>query len=363
MRSMLIVLGMLVGASALKGGAEVNPIRKVTNMLENLQKELEAEGAKEKELYDKFMCFCDNGAADLLKTANDADAANKAAAAQLEADTAEKAQLEGDLKTHASDLATATKDLEEATNIREKQKSEFDATIGTKSASEAALGKAIPAIEKGMGGAALMEFMGSRDFKEIKRAIRASQGTTDGGRQMVTSFLQGETPGSGEILGMLKSMKDELSRDIAALEKDEAASVAGFTDMKASKEKEIEFADESIESKKERVGVLAVEIVQNKDAVEDATAEAAAAKKFAATLEEQCATKKKEYDALCKSRADELAAIGAAIGILTDDDALDVFKKSLPASAFVQAQPASMPTGYTHRNMFTGEMSFLQARK
>merc|ERR1719191_2301359 len=208
-----------------------------------------------------------------------------------------------------------------------------------------------------------MEFVGAKAFKEIKRAIRASQGTTDGGRQMVSSFLQGTTPGSAEILGMLKSMKDELSRDIAELEKDEAAAVAGFTDMKASKEKEIEFADESIESKKERAGTLAVEIVKNKDAVEDTAAEAAAARKFAATLEEQCAAKKKEWAETCKLRAEELAGIGEAIGILTDDDALDVFKKTLPAAALVQA-PAGLPSGYRgHRNMFTGEMTFLQARQ
>jgi len=342
---------------------KVNPIRKIVGLMENMQKEIEAQQAKDQELYDKFMCFCDNGAADLLKTANEAEAAGKAAAAQLEADTAEKAQLESDIKTHTSDLANAQKDLEEATNIRDKSKAEFDATVGTKSASEAALGKAIPAIEKGMGGSALLEFLGAGAFKQIKRAIRSSQQMTGGTRETVSSFLQGETPGSGEILGMLKAMKDELSRDIGQLEKDEAASVAGFTDMKASKEKEIEFADESIESKKERVGTLAVEIVKNKDAVEDQAAEAAAAKKFAATLEKQCATKKKEFAEITKMRADEMAAIGEAIGILTDDDALDVFKKSLPAAALVQAQP-EVHSGFTgHRNMFTGEMTFLQAKQ
>lgn len=329
-----------------------------------MQKEIEEQGKKEQVLYDNFMCFCDNGAADLLKTANDADAANKAAAAQLEADTAEKAQLEEDIKTHTSDLENAQKDLEEATNIRDKEKSEFDATVGTKSASEAALGKAIPAIEKGMGGAALMELIGTKAFNQIKRAIRSSGHLTSGNRQEISSFLQSETPGSGEILGMLKSMKDELSRDIAQLEKDEASAVAGFTSMKDSKEKEVEFADESIESKKERVGTLAVEIVKNKDTVEDAAAEAEAARKFAATLEKQCAAKKAEWAAVCKARADELAAIGEAIGILTDDDALDVFKKSLPAAALNQMPAVDLHSGYTgHRNMFTGEMSLLQSKK
>merc|ERR1719379_1701682 len=186
-----------VGTSYAFGSAEkvqVNPLRKIVVMMENMQKEIEAQQAKDQALYDNFMCFCDNGAADLLKTASDAEAANKAAAAQLEADTAEKAQLEGDIKTHESDLAGATKDLEEATNIRDKSKAEFDATVGTKKSSEAALGKAIPAIEKGMGGAALMEFLGGRAFKQIKRAIRSSQSVTGGNRQMVSSFLQGEAP-------------------------------------------------------------------------------------------------------------------------------------------------------------------------
>merc|ERR1719424_600581 len=91
-------------ASAYAAEVKVNPIRKIVGLLENMQKEIEAQGEKDKALYDNFMCFCDNGAADLLKTASDAEAAGKAAAAQLEADTAEKAQLEGDIKTHTSDL-------------------------------------------------------------------------------------------------------------------------------------------------------------------------------------------------------------------------------------------------------------------
>merc|ERR1719158_2257995 len=105
-------------------------------------------------------------------------------------------------------------------------------------------------------------------------------------------------------------MKDELSRDNAALQKDEDTQAKGFAEMKASKEKEIEFADESIESKKERVGSLAVSVVQLKDVIEDSAKEAEDAKKFAATLEKQCASKKKEWDARCKARADEMAAIG-----------------------------------------------------
>jgi hypothetical protein len=46
-------------------------------------------------------------------------------------------------------------------------------------------------------------------------------------------------------------------------------------------------------------------------------------------LASQCATKKKEWEARSSTRAEEVAAISEAIKILNDDDALDLFKKTL----------------------------------
>jgi hypothetical protein len=39
----------------------VNPIRRVVTMLQNMQKKVAEEGKKEEELFDKFMCYCKNG--------------------------------------------------------------------------------------------------------------------------------------------------------------------------------------------------------------------------------------------------------------------------------------------------------------
>merc|ERR1719395_445249 len=126
-------------------------------------------------------------------------------------------------------------------------------------------------------------------------------------------------------------MEAELKDAIASEEK----SIAGFTDLKASKEKEIEMATEAIETKMGRAGEVAVSVVQSQDALEDAKEEAADTTKFLATLEKDCATKEKEIAERATLRAQEVTAISEAIGILNDDDALDVFKKALPSS-FVQ---------------------------
>merc|ERR1719247_1195827 len=53
-------------------------------------------------------------------------------------------------------------------------------------------------------------------------------------------------------------------------------------------------------------------------------------------LKKNCADKTLEYDAATKGRQLELEAIGAAIKILNDDDALDLFKKTLPSPSLIQ---------------------------
>merc|ERR1719421_1674990 len=110
-------------------------------------------------------------------------------------------------------------------------------------------------------------------------------------KQDITAFLEqkeGYSPVGGQIVGILKSMSDEMQKSIADLKTQEEESAKGFTDLKAAKEQEIEAASEAIESKTKRVGELAVSIVQAKDGVDDATAEKADATKFLATLDEQC---------------------------------------------------------------------------
>jgi len=60
--------------------------------------------------------------------------------------------------------------------------------------------------------------------------------------------------------------------------------------------------------------------------------------KFLADLEKNCATKKKEWEVVCATRAEELLALADTIKILNDDDTLELFKKTLPSASFLQVQ-------------------------
>merc|ERR1712222_50911 len=58
--------------------------------------------------------------------------------------------------------------------------------------------------------------------------------------------------------------------------------------------------------------------------------------------DENCEKKKKEWAVIVKTRAEELAALADTIKVLNDDDALELFKKTLPGSAsFLQLQVSS----------------------
>merc|ERR1712032_768291 len=55
--------------------------------------------------------------------------------------------------------------------------------------------------------------------------------------------------------------------------------------------------------------------------------------KFLADLEKNCKTKTKEWEERSKTRAEEILALAETIKILNSDDALELFKKTLPSAS------------------------------
>merc|ERR1719409_126227 len=100
-----------------------------------MQKEIETEGEKEEEAFEKFMCYCDGNTDGMKKAAE--------LSSKLEALKAEKAQLEQELKDHQS-----SRETEKAASIREKEKADFEAAAADMSTNIAAMKGAIAALEK-----------------------------------------------------------------------------------------------------------------------------------------------------------------------------------------------------------------------
>merc|ERR1719235_2651387 len=116
-----------------------------------------------------------------------------------------------------------------------------------------------------------------------------------------------------------------------------------------SKKSEIDAAGKAIEAKTARAGAVAVETVQAKADLESTTKAVAEDTDFKANLAKNCEIKQKEWDARCKLRAEEIKAISETIDLLNSDDALELFKKTVPAAAASFIQTAATTRSRSRR--------------
>merc|ERR1719409_1201270 len=196
-----------------------------------MMKKIEAEGEKEQELYDKFMCYCNNADATLGKSIADANTKIP----QLESDIKEavetKAQLEQDLEAHQADRDAAKEAIAKATEIREKDAAEFAKESAEDKANLEALKKATAAIEKGMAGGFLQT-----NAAAVLRRLALTQQMSEVDRNMLGDFLsqgdgQGYAPASGEIVGILKQMGDTMAKDLAEVIAQEEEAVKVYNEL------------------------------------------------------------------------------------------------------------------------------------
>merc|ERR1719230_2039771 len=165
-------------------------------------------------------------------------------------------------------------------------------------------------------------------------------------RQEVLAFLSaGESseyaPQSGEIVGILKQLMETFAKGLAEETAAEEAAVKSYEELVSAKKKEISALTASVEEKTVQSGELAVSIVNMKNDLSDTESALLADKQFLEDLSKNCETKTAEWDEIVKTRAEELKALAATITVLNDDEALDLFKKTLPsaaASSFVQVK-------------------------
>merc|ERR1719269_572522 len=111
--------------SGLSETVTVNPIRKVVTMLQNMQSKIQAEGAKKKNMFDTYMCYCENADETLGKSIRDAEAKIPQLEALLKGGGATMDQLKADIEAAKTDRAAAKEAIGKAAAIREKEAAEF----------------------------------------------------------------------------------------------------------------------------------------------------------------------------------------------------------------------------------------------
>merc|ERR1719352_469156 len=124
-----------------------------------------------------------------------------------------------------------------------------------------------------------------------------------------------------------------MNKDLADATAAEKSAIQTYEGLMSAKTKEVETLQKQIEAELKLIGELEMATADAKNDLEETEDALAADKKFLAELEKGCATKTAEWEQICKTRAEELVALAETIKVLNDDDALELFKKTLPGSA------------------------------
>jgi chromosome segregation ATPase len=127
-------------------------------------------------------------------------------------------------------------------------------------------------------------------------------------RQDVLSFLSGSeaeayAPQSGQILGILKQMYDEMVKGANDAEDAEKEAIATYEELMAAKKKEVDALSKDIEAKLERSGDLGVKIAQMKNDLGDTEEALAADKEFLANLEKKLRDEEKRVGNCCENES------------------------------------------------------------
>merc|ERR1719473_763518 len=319
-------------------------------------------------MYDKFMCYCEGNTKGMSDDAQAAKEKIQQLTAEIQELSAKKKQTDQELVDHKKDRENAKQSLADATSVRNQEHEAYMKESGDSQQNIDALNAAVNALEKGIGAKMLIQAK-PQQISLVRKIVQAST-TLDGYEaQNVLAFLSEGGPygdyqsSGGEIVGILKEMKDQMDRDLGGIVSTEEAAQKAFNDLRAAKEEEIKVATEAIETKTVRTGELAVAVVNAKNDLSDTQKELTDNERFLANLAISCEEKTKEWNTRTKLRNEELTALAEVIKMISGDDQLDLFKRTMasPKTAFLQddSQPRAQKALSMINAVKDGRMSLI----
>jgi len=335
----ILLSGVAFGEQDAAGGDRT--ITKVIKMLQNMLVKSKADGEKDVKLFAKYKCYCDTNAAEKKKSIED----NGKMIELLAGEIMELQSQNGKLSSENAGLEMAMGDNERARNTADELRSQastdfiaeetdmkaaigqMDQAIDTLAAIGADQTASLMAKEKFMGHASkasLIKVVGS--VKDALKAASVFLSSKD--RNSLTSFIQAPFTGtyqsqSGEIVGILKNMRDTFKSNLASARASENASSESHE--KFSKVKQDEFAamKGAYEDKEKLLGENDDTLSTKKTSKEEAETTKADDEDFLAKLQRMCIEKTKQFEDRKMVRANEEAAVSEAVSILNSDEAFE----------------------------------------
>jgi len=345
MKAIALCTMLAMGSAVVEQAQGDRTITKVVKLLQDMLAKSSKEGDEERVIYAKFKCYCDTSEAD--KTASIKELTEQISL--LESHIAELQGSTGGLSSECADLKAKMADnkaaREEATSVRQKENKAFEAE-------EADLEQAIKQMKGAIKtlaavgadqtkstGADNSQFMAGHKAASSLLSLQANVQTALESAQSLmnekqlsktTAFLQAPFTGtyssqSGQVMGIIKSMRDTFVANLAdarTTEKNSEEAYEKFMDLKEAAHKEM---SDSYDDKQKDLGGNDGSLASDKKSLASAEKKKASDEEFMEKLLPMCEDKAAGFANRKVLRANEEAAIAEAISILNSDEAFATF--------------------------------------
>jgi chromosome segregation ATPase len=332
------VLSCLLAVAAVgnANAAEVTPIEKVLQMLSDLEAKIIGEGSDAQKVYEEFSEFCEDRSRELGFEIKTGKGEVKELEAEIEHQSSVIDSLNAKIEELAQDISVDEADLKAATEIRTKEKLEFEVEEKELLDVISTLERAIGIIEKEMNsGASMMQLQRASSAVQALSIMVQATSISSADAEKLTSLLQNsaesEEPGapaaavfkssSGGIVETLTDLLDKAEGQLDEARKTETKNIQAYEMLASSLKDEIKYATKDMDKAKKDLGAAEEAkataegdlAVTSKDLAEDIES--------LATLHSDCMKGAEDFEAETKSRAEELKALATAKKVITETTA------------------------------------------
>jgi len=334
-----------------------NPVARVVNLLKEMGKTLQKEMDEDEDLYKKLGCWCNTNQYEKGEAISEAEAKIEELQALIESLTAKVAELKAKIEELETQVAADKKALAEATALREKQIQEFHGAeldniqaIENLKAAIIILGKhhggnlrdAFPQLslssltaDDGSAGASTQTFLqqegpsvpagwSSDDMVVVKKALKSASVFMQA--HQGSEYYPSYSAKSGEIMGILKQMKEEMEGDLGDSQKVENERAAAFAELRAAKTQQIEAGEKMAEQKEDELAQAMNDLAEAKEDLGQTQDALSEEQKFMMELKKNCAEAEANFNLRKTARLSEIKAVSETIEILTQEEARDAME-------------------------------------
>eukprot|EP00746_Dinoflagellata_sp_MGD_P091855 gnl/MRDRNA2_/MRDRNA2_36381_c0_seq2.p1 gnl/MRDRNA2_/MRDRNA2_36381_c0~~gnl/MRDRNA2_/MRDRNA2_36381_c0_seq2.p1 ORF type:complete len:717 (+),score=249.24 gnl/MRDRNA2_/MRDRNA2_36381_c0_seq2:102-2252(+) len=337
-------------------GSQLNPMSRVADLLTNLVKKKEIDMKAETELWERYVCW--------YKTVvTTKKAANENAKVRIEALDGYIKDIEGgkieftnERETLEQEVKALQTEIDTATELREKEKEDFEAAKDEMEKAIASLEKAVEVLgeaTKDMKEGELLSmssqlnfalhvgetFLSKDDTAVLQRALNGEV-EPEGFAGMLgkdKKFNKKYKARSSKIQEILADMLQTFKDNLDDATKKESETKESFDTLMASKNSQLKSAEGAMASKSEEMGSRNLNKAEATDEMEMLQTRVENDEKFVKQAEDDYKTKSEEWKERQRLRSAEMASISEALAVLRSDDARDLAKKSMASqTAFLQ---------------------------